>query len=108
LLLDCLSGSLLNTQGLGAQLAAAPNPRALLTETKVESGMSQSKSGTSVNLSNSGKRLPMGAFASLHFNVNSPHQTGSTVEGVGFNWGCGSRKGGVDHLQGWGLGVDNR
>jgi len=28
--------------------------RALPTETKVESGMSQSKSGTSVNLSNSG------------------------------------------------------
>ena len=41
LLLDCRSGSLLNTQGLP-------------TETTVESGMSQSKSGTSVNLSNSG------------------------------------------------------
>ena len=27
LLLDCRSGSLLNTQGLGAQLEAAPNPR---------------------------------------------------------------------------------
>jgi hypothetical protein len=51
------------------------------------------------------KRLPMGAVASLLFEVNSPHQTGSTIEGVGFNWGCGSRKGGVDHLQGWGLGV---
>ena len=31
-------------------------PRALPTETKVESGMSQSKSGTSVNSSNSGIR----------------------------------------------------
>ena len=30
--------------------------RALPTETKVESGTSQSKSGTSVNLSNNGKR----------------------------------------------------
>ena len=47
--LDCRSGSLLNTQGLGAQLA-----RALHTETHVESGTSQSKLGTSVNLSDSG------------------------------------------------------
>ena len=31
--------------------------RALPAETKVESGTSQSKSGTSVNLSNSGNRL---------------------------------------------------
>ena len=47
------------TQGLGAQLAAAPNPRracrALPTETKVESGTSPSKSGTSVNSSHSGE-----------------------------------------------------
>jgi len=34
-----------------------PFERALSTETKVESGTSQSKSGTSVNLSNSGDRL---------------------------------------------------
>ena len=43
LLLDCRSGSLLHAEGL-----------ALPTETKVESEMSQSKRGTSVNLSNSG------------------------------------------------------
>ena len=36
-----------------------PFARALPTETKVESGTSQSKNGTSVNLSNSGKRKPV-------------------------------------------------
>ena len=43
---------------IGGGLASAQptriNPRALPTETKVESGTSQSKSGTSVKLSNSG------------------------------------------------------
>ena len=39
-------------------------PRALPTETKVESGTSQSKSGTSVNLSNSGEPAsPLAAAA---------------------------------------------
>jgi len=44
LLLDCRSGS----------FTANESQRALPTETNVESGTSQSKSGTSVNLSNSG------------------------------------------------------
>ena len=36
--------------------------RALPTETKVESGTSQSKSGTSVNLSNSGELIRVGGY----------------------------------------------
>ena len=53
----CRAGSLLNTQGL-----------ALPTETKVESGTSQSKSGTSFNVSNSGYpgcRIGVAAFEVL-------------------------------------------
>ena len=42
-----------------AQVPFVPR-RALPTETQVESGMSQSKSGTAVNLSNSGKRDLLG------------------------------------------------
>ena len=45
-------GSWLRVEGAGF-------PRALPTETKVESGTSQSKSGTFLNLSNSGFRLDL-------------------------------------------------
>ena len=52
--------------------------RALPTETKVESGTSQSKSGTSVNLSNSGKPDGVGAVVRLR---RSPRALGSHLEG---------------------------
>jgi len=57
---DCLALQLLHLQPRPHRLRRhalvipIPSQRALPTETKVESGTSQSKSGTSVNLSNSG------------------------------------------------------
>ena len=45
--------------------ASRPPFRALPTETKVESGASQSKSGTSVNLSNSRESVNFGVRQSL-------------------------------------------
>ena len=60
LLLDCRSGHFTENESphpeRGTPTARGAPARALPTETQVESGTSQSKSGTSVNLSNSGKR----------------------------------------------------
>ena len=54
-------------------LAAILIKRALLTETKVESGTSHSKSGTSVNLSNSGifdKYTYIYTYIYIHIYIN--------------------------------------
>jgi len=85
-------------------------PRALPTETKVESGTSQSKSGTSVNLSNSGYRARRVGPIVLDDHgrpVNAPIRL-YWVLGFGFCWGLDFIGFWVYWVSGWVLGFGSR